>query len=299
MLSFLPAPLLGLISLILNLLNLTIVPSLAIIAALIRLIMPNQKWRQMLTDFLHEDIPNWWISGNNLVIKLTTKTEWEIQGDRQLDPQGWYLLICNHQSWLDIIVLERMLGNQIPILKFFMKKQLLWGLPIAGLACYLMGFPFVERYSKEYLKKHPEKAGKDLEITRKACEAFKDQPITIMIYPEGTRFTNKKHQQQKSPFKHLLKPKAGGVAFVLEAMDGHLHNIIDATIIYPDSKTNLWQFMCGKTKKIILHYQTLPIPKELTGDYYHNPEVREQFQAWLNERWIKKDRLLDDNLKGL
>ncbi len=250
MLTFLPAPIVGIISIILNLLNLILAPGLAIILALIRLITPSKRWRQKITTFLHESIPFFWIFGSNLIIKLTTKTEWEVQGEGELDPKGWYLLICNHQSWLDIIVLERLFGTQIPILKFFMKKELLWSLPVAGFACYLMGFPFVERYSKAYLKKHPEKAGKDLEITRRACEKFKDQPITIMIYPEGTRLSKKKHDHQHSPFQHLLKPKAGGVAFVLEAMAGHLHNIIDATIIYPDRKTNLWQFMCGKTKKL-------------------------------------------------
>lgn len=179
------------------------------------------------------------------------------------------------------------------MLKFFMKRELLWMLPVAGVACWLMGFPFVSRYSKEYLKKHPEKAGKDLENTKRACEKFKDQPLTIINYIEGTRFTKAKHQRQASPYKHLLKPRAGGFAFVLEALEGHIDYIINTTIIYPDPKTNLWQFMCGKTKKIIVCYEVLPVTKDLLGDYYHDKKFRIHIQHWLNQLWHEKDRLIE------
>lgn len=297
MLTFLPAPLLGIIALLLNIINIIIIPVLVIIFALFMYILPIKTWRKKCSWIVHEILPDIWVHANNVIIFLTTKTEWDVQGTGELSKEGWYFIICNHQSWLDIIVLERVFAHKTPILKFFMKRQLLWALPIAGLACWIVGFPFVKRYSKEYLQKHPEKAGEDLEITRKACEKFKDQPIAIINYIEGGRFTTQKHKAQTSPYKHLLKPKAGGFAFVLSAMQQHLHSIINVTIIYPDEKVSLWRFMCGKVKKIIVRYEAIPISVELIGDYYHDPHFRAYIQDRLNQLWAQKDQLIDELTK--
>jgi hypothetical protein len=46
-----------------------------------------------------------------------------------------------------------------------------------------------------------------------------------MNFVEGTRFTNDKHKQQSSPYNHLLRPKSGGIAFVLAAMGDYIQNI--------------------------------------------------------------------------
>lgn len=293
MLSFLPAPLVGLIAFLLYCINTAVIPLLVIILALFTYILPVKAWRQKCSRFTHEVLPDVWVHFSNFIIFLTIKTEWDVQGTGELSKEGWYFLICNHQSWLDIIVLERVFAHKTPILKFFMKRQLLWALPVAGVACWLLGFPFVKRYSKEYLEKHPEKAGKDLEITKKACEKFKDQPIAIINYIEGGRFTAKKHAGQASPYKHLLKPKAGGFAFVLSALQQHLHCLINVTIIYPEN-TSLWRFMCGKVDKIIVRYEAMPISAELIGDYYHDKHFRDQIQHQLNQLWAQKDQLIDD-----
>lgn len=296
MLTFLPAPILGAIAAILYALDTLFIPVAVLFFFLLGKILPIPAWRRFCSRMVHEVIPNGWIIFGNKIVALTTKTEWDIQGSGELDPHGWYLLISNHQSWLDILVLERVFYRKVPMLKFFMKRELLWMLPVAGIACWAIGMPFMKRYSQEYLKKHPEKAGKDLEITKRACEKFKDQPITIINYVEGTRFTKQKHAKQQSPYKHLLKPKAGGFSFVIDAMEGHLDGIINTTIIYPDTD-NFWQFMCGKTKKIIVRYEVLPINKELIGDYFHDAEFRDRFQQWTNQFWQEKDNLIEDILQ--
>lgn len=290
MLTFLPSFLVGIISLILNGLNTLIVPALALILALIRPITPFKSWRQGIDHFNHHIIPWLWVINLNWITRLTTTTEWEIEGTRQLSPQKWYLLMSNHQSWLDIMVLEKAFFKQVPMLKFFMKRELLWALPVAGMACWALGFPFVKRYSKEYLQKHPEKRGKDLEITKRACEKFKDQPVTIVNYVEGTRFTPKKQAHQHSPFQNLLKPKSGGLAFTIAAMAGHLDGILNTTIVYPPH-ASLWQFMSGRVKKIIVRYEVLPVPT-VTENYFNDADERHQFQAWLNQVWQQKDQLL-------
>jgi hypothetical protein len=130
-----------------------------------------------------------------------------------------YLVISNHQSWVDIPALIQALNRRTPFFKFFLKKELIW-VPFLGLAWWALDYPFMKRYSKAFLAKHPELAGQDLKITKEACELFKRQPVTVVNYLEGTRFNETKRKQQGSPFKRLLKPKAGGVAFVLAAMGG-------------------------------------------------------------------------------
>lgn len=297
MLSFLPAPILGIITITLFSLNTLIIPFLVLVAALVMYITPIPRARKYLFRLVHDVIPLWWVSISDTIMALFFKIDWDIQGKGELNPDASYLLISNHQSWLDIIVLEKVFKQKVPMLKFFMKKELLWMLPIAGLACYVSGYPFMKRYSKEYLKKHPEKTGQDLEITRRACERLKNQPITIINYIEGTRFTKEKHRRQQSPYKHLLKPKAGGFSFIIAAMQGHLDDIINTTIIYPKEDTTLWDFMCGKVKKIIVRYEVIPVNENILGDYFNDAAYRHHFQQWTNQLWHEKDKLIDEIFK--
>jgi 1-acyl-sn-glycerol-3-phosphate acyltransferase len=293
MLFFLPPFLRGIIGLILISLSIILFPFLIVFVGTLKLLIPIPAWRRFSTHLLHETIPYGWILANDFIFWLTTKTKIEIQGSGHLSKKEWYFVIANHNSYLDILILESVFHRRIPMLKFFMKQELLWSVPVMGVACWMMGFPFMKRYSKTYLKKHPEKKGADLETTRKACKGFREYPSSVINFLEGTRFTTNKHAAQKSPFKYLLRPKAGGFAFVLKAMEGSINHIVDVTVIYPQSKINFWQFLCGKVKKIIIHYEVLPVPEELLGHYYEDSQFRQQFQRWLNQRWELKDQLID------
>lgn len=290
MLSFLPAPIIGVITLLLYAINLFCWTWVLYLVAFLRLI-PIKAWQCWCDTILHT-LPYYWQDCNDAIQWLTAKTQWEVQGLEQLQIDEWYLMLANHQSWADILVLEKVFKRKIPILKFFMKKQLLWSLPFAGWACWLMDFPFMERYSKEKIAKHPELKGKDLETTKRSCEKFKLVPSTVISFPEGTRFTVEKHQRQDSPYQYLLRPRAGGVAFTLAAMEGCLHKIIDVTIVYPEKKTSMWAFLCGKQEKIIVKIKVLPITAELIGDYENNRDFRVWFQNWLNQLWLEKDQVI-------
>jgi 1-acyl-sn-glycerol-3-phosphate acyltransferase len=292
MLTFLPAPIVGIIALLLYAINLVVIAAILIVLGLVALIIPYKPWRKAYDWFTHVVFPNVWVAINNGIMRLTTRTQWDVQGTGELNPKGWYLVVCNHQSWLDILVLEKIFYRKLPMLKFFMKKELLWMLPVAGVACWMLGFPFMQRYTKSYLKKYPERKGKDIETTRRACEKFKNQPIAIINYVEGTRFTKEKQQRQASSYRHLLTPRAGGFAFAIAAMQNHLEGVIDTTIIYPDPKTNFWRFLCGKVPKIIVRYRVLSVNAELRGDYDNDPEFTRRFQMWLNELWRNKDALI-------
>ena len=222
-------------------------------------------------------------------MRLTQKTRWDIQGLDGLQYKNWYLVNTNHQSWVDIFVLQHLLNRKIPFLKFLIKRQLIY-VPVIGLAWWALDFPFMRRHSREYLEKHPNMRGKDLETTRKACEKFARIPTSVMNFPEGTRFTQTKHDEQKSPYRFLLKPKAGGLALSLETMGHKFQSLLDVTIVYPDGAPGFWDFLCGMVNRITVRIQHLQIPKQfIGGDYENNAKFREAFQQWLYQLWLEKD----------
>lgn len=292
MLSFLPAPLVGVIAGILFLLNIMLMASLVVIAGLIEWIVPFRSVKKCLVKLQNDVITSCWGDLNQVIFDLFSKTKWVIEGDAPLNREHWYFVFANHQSWADIVVMQRVFNRKIPLLKFFLKKELLWSLPIGGLACWMLDYPFMKRYSKAYLKKHPEMKQKDLETTQQACNKFKLRPTSVMNFLEGTRFTKQKQQDRSSPYKHLLRPKAGGVAYVISEMENYIKEIVDVTIIYSDPNPTFWRFLTGKISKITVYYNVIPLKPELYGDYYKDPEYRRRFQASINTRWQEKDRLI-------
>ncbi|MDU9389901.1 acyltransferase [Pseudomonas sp. zfem002] len=262
------------------------------IVSLFKLCLPFAA-AQRVTDELMRHIHEAWISNNKGWMKLLGRTRWQVQGLAGLDYQHSYLITSNHQSWVDILVLQYVLNRRIRPLKFFLKQALIW-VPVIGLAWWALGFPFMKRYSKAYLDKHPEKRGKDLETTRRTCAKFRGKPTAIFNFAEGTRFIAAKHRQQNSPFRHLLKPKAGGIAFVLDAMGEQLESIIDVTIHYPEGAPGFWDLLCGRVRRIVVQFEELQIPAEFLGRSYDQDEAyRAAFQAWINRLWERKDERLE------
>jgi 1-acyl-sn-glycerol-3-phosphate acyltransferase len=298
MLSFLPGPILGVLNGLLFFINLLVIPFAVIVIAVLEMICPIPRLRRWLGHVNNVYTPLAWVTIFVWLMKITLPTKLDVAGEGELDFYGWYFMTANHQSWLDILVLECAFKGRVPFMKFFMKQSLLWQLPIAGLACWLMNFPFMKRYSKSYLKKHPEKKGKDLAATKKACANFQNHPVTIINFVEGGRYTQDKHRNQKSPYQHLLKPKAAGMAFVLDAMNHKLQNFIDVTIVYPEQSPNLWDFLCGRMDNIIIRYRVMPVPNDMAAGYIDDPKQRVRFQRWLNDLWHQKDRQVDDLIQG-
>src|SRR5262245_58572025 len=134
MLKFLFSPIIGIIALILYAVNLAFWVTTLFAVALIRWLVPIKSFRQKAYKLMQK-LPSCWIDGNGLVLKLTTRTNFQIEGLEGLSEEKWYFLVANHQSWADILVLQKVFNHKIPMLKFFLKKQLIW-LPFAGQACW-------------------------------------------------------------------------------------------------------------------------------------------------------------------
>lgn len=254
-------------------------------------IIPLYRWRRAGMKFLLK-FPVWWMDINTTILMMGSHYKWDVQGTGELNPNGRYVMISNHRSWFDILVIGSVFNRRLPILKFFMKKELLWSLPFAGAACYVLDYPFLERYTRADIKKNPALKGKDIETTKKACQKFKEFPTTIINFVEGTRFTEQKKQRQNSPFQYLLKPKAGGIAIVINEMRDKLTGIVDVTIHYTVDHFSFWHLVCGNFDKITVRYEMLPVIDEICGDYYSDRKFRVFFQQWLNDLWQKKDNLL-------
>jgi 1-acyl-sn-glycerol-3-phosphate acyltransferase len=297
MLNFLPPVLVGVVATLLMVLNALFWVPILLLVSVVKLIIPLKKVRLLIDPVLLR-IAEAWISGNSAWMALTQRTVWDVQGIEGLNPNSWYLVNCNHQSWVDILVLQHLLNRRIPLLKFFLKQQLIW-VPVMGLAWWALEFPFMRRHSEEFLKKHPEMRGKDQETTRKACEKYALIPTSVMNFLEGTRFTPAKHQRQNSPYQHLLKPKAGGIALALNAMGNKFQAILDVTIVYPEGAPDFWHFLTGKVQRIIVRVRTLPVPRELAqGDYAGDPAVREAYQQWVHQMWLAKDEQIGSLLQN-
>ena len=262
--------------------------------AILKFLIPLTRFRLWCSRTL-SILATGWVGTNTINQRLFSKTSLIVEGLQKLSLEKKYLVLANHQSWVDILVLQRIFHRKIPFLKFFLKKELIW-FPILGQAWWALDFPFMKRYSKQFLKKRPHLKGKDLEITRKACEKFKTSPISIMNFVEGTRFTAEKHKIQQSPYQSLLKSKAGGVGYVLTSMGDQLNAILDVTIVYPEGIKNFWSFVCGDIREIKVKVKHLPVTADLLGDYTTDRSFRARFHNWLNDLWKEKDQSIQDML---
>lgn len=292
--KFLPAPVMGFVSFILYLANTVLCFVQLLPVAFLKLVIPFKPWRVFTSRLLYGFVNNW-IFINNLIMNLPGKIRWDIQGLEGLEKDRWYLIIPNHQTWVDSMVIPAVFFRKIPFPKFFMKKELIW-VPLLGFSWWALDYPFMKRYSEDTLKKKPYLKGKDIEITRKACEKFRDIPITIVNFIEGTRFTAEKRERQKVPFNNLLRPKAGGVALVLSALGSRLHYILNMTIVYPGGEKDFLALLCGDIREIRVRIEKISVTAELLGDYFNDSAYREWFQEWLNGVWMRKDALLEELL---
>ena len=292
MLGFLLSPLKGVISTLILICNTLFWCSLIYVFAILKFCIPVKSLRNWCSRIMVAIGENW-ISGNSFEIRLMHPVEWNVTGLDDLDKNKSYLVYANHQSWVDIVALQKFFNRRIPLLRFFLKRELAY-VPLLGLAWWALDFPFMQRYSKEYLAKHPEKRGKDLETTRKACERFQGTPISILNFLEGTRFTEGKRAKTKSIYKNLLAPKTGGIAFVLQTMGTQFDAILDVTIVYPDGVPTIWGLLSGKLDRVVADVRRIEIPKVLLeGNYLEDDAVRDRMQSWIREAWAEKDQLID------
>ena len=261
------------------------------VLALVKLILPVPALRRLITRVLMW-LGDSWVSLNRYILAGGGTMRWQATGTESLKRDGWYLLIANHQTWVDILVLQIVLNRRVPFLKFFIKQELIW-FPLLGVAWWAMDMPFMKRFSPSYLARNPHMKGKDLETTRRACEKFRDTPTAILNFIEGTRFSEEKRVDRKSPYRNLLQPRAGGLAIALSSMGKLFTSIVDVTLVYPDGATRFWDMCCGRNVHVVADIRERKLEEWLvTGDYESDRGYRKRLYSWLSETWMEKDEII-------
>ena len=233
----------------------------------------------------------WWLYGNHLTLRLFTRAEVHVTGEIGEDESASQIIVSNHISWLDTLVIGEITRNRLPVPKFFLKHSLLY-VPFVGIACWGLGMPFMRRYPPAYLLRHPELRNRDIETTRKICETFRDIPTTFVNFPEGTRFTEEKREKGGAPYRNLLTPKPGSLALAIGSLNT-FSRIISVTLYYPDNKESPFKDMLfGRLGRIYISLREIPITDDLKGDYTGDKQFKHSFQIRLRESWQEKDEIL-------
>ena len=247
------------------------------------------------------NVTNLWINSNNsLIDNMLPRKDWRISLPDDVHTNGKYLLMSNHQSWVDTSIVQYISENRLPLTRFFTKFELIF-IPVIGQAFYFLDFPMMRRHSKEAVAKNPALQGKDIEEAKRACALLKDKPFTLLNYLEGTRFTKEKHDKQKSPYQHLLKPRAGGLSLAINALGENIDGILDMTIVYPDgvpTYSDLWK---GNIKRLGVDVRYLHMPDNLfssiqDGSYENNEDIKSQVFDWIDQVWQQKDQRISEML---
>jgi 1-acyl-sn-glycerol-3-phosphate acyltransferase len=273
-------------------LNTLLVALSLVLPALAKLLVPTEAVRRVCDRALNALASAWVAINNAWIAAVCPSARWDVRGVESLHARGWYLVSSNHQSWVDILVLQRVFHGHIPFLKFFLKQELIW-VPVIGLAWWALDFPFMKRGRGHGARNN------DLQTTREACEKFKRIPTSVFNFVEGTRFTPAKHALQKSPYRHLLKPKIGGLGIALATMGEQFEALLDVTIVYPQGTPRFWDLLCGRIDAVIVRVQQRVIPSEVLGsDPIGDKAYRQRLSAWVERQWSEKDRLIDELLRG-
>lgn len=281
----------GLTTIVLLLLNLALWGGLVLLVGVFKLFTRGAARRRvmLMLSWLAER----WVQGNNDITDFMLPTVWDIRGIEGTRYDGHYLIIANHLSWVDIFAVSRAFHRHTAFIRFFLKSVLIWS-PILGQACWALDFPFMKRYSPEYLAKHPEKRGSDLATTRRALRRYRQIPVAILNFVEGTRITAEKHTDQDSPYRHLLRPRIGGIAFVLASIGEQLDGFFDVTLAYPGGDVRVWDFVTGRVPRIDVYARRIDVPSEFFSAAITEPgPERERFKAWIDGVWREKDEMLD------
>ena len=182
------------------------------------------------------------------------------------------VVICNHRSWFDIALVQEVITGNGPIIKFLVKREIAW-VPIIGWICLALNFPMLRRSKKDGARK------RDFSIIQKATKTHGDEDGALLVFPEGTRFSNLKKTNQESPYNHLLKPKTGGLK-VIQQHAGADTTLVDVTINYHQNDVQIWNCLHGEPGKITI-----------TLEHYTLTEI-DDLETWLNDRWLAKDKIL-------
>ena len=269
--------------------------SLILPAGILKLLLPFPPLTRQLDRWIAWCANHGWVGWNQRVFRVLHGRRENCAINGALDPARSWMIVSNHQSWADILILFDVMYGRTPFPRFFMKRELIW-IPLVGFVCWALDMPFMKRNSAAAIAKNPSLRNSDLETTRQFCDKFKRRPIAVVNFLEGTRYTPEKARAKDSPYLHLLRPKSGGFSFTLNAMGEQFAGLVDVTLVYKptgNGRSKLWSWLCGEQNGAFVQVDVKPLPADLLGgDYQDDAAFRERFQDWVNGLWADKDALI-------
>ena len=225
-----------------------------------------------------------WVTGNRWMLRTLNLISIETIFDQQLETEQnqWQIVICNHQTWADVLILQIALLNYVPPIKFFTKREFIW-VPVLGFVLWILKFPYVLRASTGHKRRESSRKQINVHSMHRARDQFHERPVSILIFCEGTRINQENYRIQQPSYRNLLKPKIGGVAFTIDALKTKTNHILDVTLVYEGETPNFWNFLCGKCRWVKVH-----IRKVLIKDLLE-PSIR----RGIRQLWQIKDREID------
>ena len=122
----------GGIALLVVVVNTIVLTTVIVFFSIIKFIAPKGRARNLMTRLL-SSLGELWVSINKCVVWFYRGMEWDVQCPDGINRRGHYLVFSNHQSWVDILVLQHCLNRRAPFMRFLLKQQLIW-VPFLGLA---------------------------------------------------------------------------------------------------------------------------------------------------------------------
>lgn len=218
----------------------------------------------------------------------------------QLRQDKSYIMVINHRSHVDILVILAVFYDKIPDVKFFLKRSLLY-VPFLGQFCYLMNYIFVKKIAPKSARKDLSVVHKQRTMIQKQCRDLVQSPVTLAVFAEGTRFCQERKSQRSTiRFSNLLSPQPAGLALAIEACSSCVHELLDVTLAYDVGFVSVWLLLSGQVSTIEVHAQAYDVAKlQLAGDYVKDRLFRKRFSEWVKRLWLKKDALLTTALLRL
>jgi 1-acyl-sn-glycerol-3-phosphate acyltransferase len=132
----------------------------------------------------------WW---SDILCRLNSNWKMDVSGLGNIDKKKTYVIVANHQSLADIIVLY-----QIKTQFKWVAKESLFKIPFLGWCLSLARHIKLERGDFASIKK----------VYREAAEWLR-QGMSVLFFPEGTRSeTDEMNEFQNGAFKLAIKEKA-------------------------------------------------------------------------------------------
>ncbi|MGB1616627.1 MAG: 1-acyl-sn-glycerol-3-phosphate acyltransferase [Pseudomonadales bacterium] len=238
-------------------------------------LMPNKGFQTHCIDPLAARIYRAAVLINSFWMKRVVGIRLEISG--ALNHHTNPIILCNHQSWFDIPLIQEIITARGPIVRFLVKRELIW-VPIIGWICLVLNFPRLRRSGSEGDRAQDYKA-----ITR-AVQSSATSPGALLIFAEGTRFTQSKQVDQASPFPNLLRPKVGGFRILLDHAPPD-QPVLDVSIAYVSGDSYFWHCLHGGAPLI-----------KLKVDTYRAGDITD-VEPWLAARWSEKSRWLTSQVR--